>query len=150
MDELKKCAGEGGRENKRKSYSKMSGKKKNSSTQKNPADFAKWCDQPPHSAQATFSASGKRLVWCDRGLRNDNGQALVEWANMHHLVLANTLFRYSMRYRTTSTGCMASPDGLRKMIHNMIDYIVIPKRYTPLVVRARSYARTETFSDHKK
>ena len=84
-----------------------------------------------------------------KGVRNDNGQALVEWANMHHLVLANTLFRYSMRYRTTWTGCMASPDGLRKMIHNMIDYIVIPKRYKPLVVRARSYAGTETFSDHK-
>ena len=28
MDELKKCAGKGGQDNKRKSYSKMSGKKK--------------------------------------------------------------------------------------------------------------------------
>ena len=39
-----------------------------------------------------------------KGTRNDNGDALVEWANMHQVTLANTLFRYSMRFRTTWTG----------------------------------------------
>ena len=38
-----------------------------------------------------------------KGSRNENGQVLVEWANMHQLLFANTLFRY-YRYRTTLRG----------------------------------------------
>jgi len=85
-----------------------------------------------------------------RGTRNENGQQLVEWANANRLLLANTLFRYSMRFRTTWTGCFLDrTSGQKKPIYNMIDYIIIPEKFRPLVKRARSYGGTETFSDHK-
>jgi len=85
-----------------------------------------------------------------KGTRNENGQALVEWATSQQLLLANTLFKYSMRFRTTWTGSVHDAGaGQSKKIFNMIDYILVPSFCKALVRKARSYAGTETFSDHK-
>eukprot|EP00117_Sycon_ciliatum_P048136 scpid21182/ scgid34307/ Craniofacial development protein 2; p97 bucentaur protein len=85
-----------------------------------------------------------------KGVRNNNGQALVQWANSWEIVLANTLFRYSMRYRTTWTGSVTNRDtGVISRVYNMIDFIAVPARCRPLIKRARSYAGTLTSSDHK-
>ncbi|XP_065180130.1 craniofacial development protein 2-like [Sycon ciliatum] len=85
-----------------------------------------------------------------RGTRNENGEALVQWTQSNCLVLANTLFQYSMRYRTTWTGSVTSTDtGVKKQIYNTIDYVIVPERFRPLVGKARSYSGTEVTSDHK-
>jgi len=85
-----------------------------------------------------------------KGSRNEHGQALVDWVQSSCMLLANTLFRYSVRHRTTWTGrIMDAATGAPKSIYNMIDYIVVPQHCKPLVKKARSYAGTLTSSDHK-
>jgi len=85
-----------------------------------------------------------------KGQRNENGDALVQWASSHQLVLCNTLFRYSMRHRTTWTGHIQDKTtGSTRKIYNMIDFILVPDHCKPLVKRARSFGGTELFSDHK-
>jgi len=87
-----------------------------------------------------------------KGTRNENGHALVQWATAKGLLLANTLFRYSQRFRTTWTGWVrdtTSSERSKKPIYNMIDYILIPEACRPLVRRARSYSGTTLCSDHR-
>ena len=68
---------------------------------------------------------------------------------MHRLLFADTLFQYSMRYRTTWHGTIVTSDGRGKPVYNMIDYIVIREQCKPLVIKAGSYSGTETFSDYR-
>ena len=96
------------------------------------------------------SAPGACVGRYSKGERNENGGALVKWANYHQLVLSNTLFRYSMRYRTTWTGYIRdSSYRMVKKVYNMIDFVLAPEHFKQMIVRARSYGGTELSSDHK-
>ena len=85
-----------------------------------------------------------------KGTRNENGQALVDWLLHRQLFLCNTAFEHPSRHRTTWEGRF-KPHGSSTSVpvYNTIDFIVTPTRYRSLLRDSRSYAGTETSSDHR-
>ncbi len=81
-----------------------------------------------------------------RGKINSNGEHLLDLASRHDLVLTNTLFEHKHAHRTT----WESPDKADgKKIRNQIDYILVRNYHRIFVEDSRSYAGTQTFSDHR-
>ncbi|XP_072030789.1 craniofacial development protein 2-like [Amphiura filiformis] len=77
------------------------------------------------------------------GVTNDRGHNLLEFAKFYDLVLANTLHPQKESRKAT----WHSPDG---KVHNMIDYIMISKRFQSSVnlAQARSFPGADIGSDH--
>ena len=85
-----------------------------------------------------------------KGIRNENGQALIDWLMQHQLFICNTAFQHPSRHRTTWEGRFKPPGSSTTVpVYNTIDYIVIPTKYRRLLRDSRSYAGTETSSDHR-
>ena len=78
------------------------------------------------------------------GLTNERGLGLLEFAKYHDLVLANTLHPQKSSRKST----WHSPDG---KTHNLIDYIMINRRYlTSLsLAQTRSFTGADIGSDHE-
>ena len=67
--------------------------------------------------------------------------------NSHQLLLANTVFRFSMCYRTTWAGKVKDSSTIRtRNIYNRIDHVVVPPHCKPIINKARTYPGTEVFS----
>ena len=83
-----------------------------------------------------------------KGKINSNGEALLEFANRHELVLTNTTFEHKMTHRTTWTGPTKQDS---KPVRNQIDYmyILVRIKHRQFVHDSRSYGGTDTYSDHK-
>jgi len=75
------------------------------------------------------------------GLRNDNGQSLIECCQRHNLMISNTWFQTKIRSRHTWT----APDGKTK---NQIDYILIDKRYRNGIRNSKARPGADCGSDH--
>ena len=77
------------------------------------------------------------------GSINERGQRLLEFAERHKLVIANTLHPHKDSRNTT----WHSPNGL---VHNQIDYILTPKRFKSSIIRSstRTYLGADVNSDH--
>ena len=80
---------------------------------------------------------------CGFGITNDRGLALLEFAKFNDLVLANTLHPQKPSRKTT----WHSPDG---KTHNMIDHILINKRFQTSVnlAQTRTFTGADIGSDH--
>ena len=83
-----------------------------------------------------------------KGTRNSSGEILAQFLTEHNAYITNSTFQHSMRHRSTwSKKCQGT------MIHNMIDYIIIPheylSRYKGLLQDSRSYEGGTFDSDHK-
>jgi exonuclease III len=79
-----------------------------------------------------------------RGIRNSNGQQLVEFSEARDLFATNTKFQHRACHRTTWKGERES-----RRIFNQIDYIFVPRKQLYLVTNSRSYSGTKTESDHR-
>ena len=79
------------------------------------------------------------------GQRNENGYALVNFAESHSLLFANTCFCHPARHITTWTG--TAKQG--RLVYNQIDYIALPLSFRASLQQARAYAGIETETDHK-
>lgn len=77
------------------------------------------------------------------GETNDRGFRLLEFAQSHRLTIANTLHPHK-KSRTTT---WHSPNGL---VHNQIDYILMPQRYKSSINKAktRAFPGADVGSDH--
>jgi len=77
------------------------------------------------------------------GETNERGLKLLEFAKNHQLIVANTLFNHKISRRTT----WHSPDG---KTHNQIDFILISKRFSSGINRAktRTFSKPDIGSDH--
>ena len=77
------------------------------------------------------------------GSMNERGQRLLEFAERHKLVIANTVHPHKDSRITT----WHSPNGL---VHNQIDYIMTPKRLKSSIIRSstRTYPGADVNSDH--
>ena len=85
-----------------------------------------------------------------KGSRNENGQALVDWAIQEGAFLCNTAFQHPCRHRTTWTGWIKTTQGETKQhIYNQIDFILSRMKLKLLLSDFRSYSGAETNSDHK-
>ena len=83
------------------------------------------------------------------GVRNENGQSLINFCEMNKLFIANSAFQNPAKRITTWTNQRKMADGTVKTIHNQIDYMLILQDQKRTLIDARSYGGTETSSDHK-
>ena len=83
-----------------------------------------------------------------RGIRNENGQALVDFCNGNNLFITNSAFSHSARHQTTWSST-TTRNNETKTIYNMIDYIICPQRYKSMFTDSRSYSGTILTSDHR-
>ena len=75
------------------------------------------------------------------GQRNERGEQLLEFAKLHDLCICNTRFQQKSKRKWT----WESPDGLHK---NMIDFIIIQKRWKTSVTNCRTFQGADISSDH--
>ncbi|CAF3402770.1 unnamed protein product [Rotaria sp. Silwood1] len=75
------------------------------------------------------------------GTRNERGEHLLEFATLHNLFICNTRFQQKPIRKWT----WESPDGIHK---NMIDLIMIQKRWKTSVVNCRTFQGADISSDH--
>ena len=80
-----------------------------------------------------------------RGIRNDNGRRLAEFAELHNFIVANTCFQHQHKHRTTWEAISKT----NKKIYNQIDFVLVPKDVKIVLQQARSYAGLLTQSDHR-
>jgi exonuclease III len=85
-----------------------------------------------------------------KGVRNNNGQALVNFCNLNKLFIGNTAFQHPTRHITTwqSTQIDRVKQQTKNIFHQ-IDYIICKQDQKQMLQNARSYAGTQTFSDHR-
>ena len=75
------------------------------------------------------------------GDRNERGERLLEFATVHNLYICNTRFQQKPNRKWT----WASPDGVHK---NMIDLILIQRRWKTSVINCRTFQSADISSDH--
>lgn len=75
------------------------------------------------------------------GDRNERGERLLEFATAHDFYICNTRFEQKSNRKWT----WASPDGIHK---NMIDLILIQRRWKTSVINCRSFQSADISSDH--
>eukprot|EP00117_Sycon_ciliatum_P014866 scpid86150/ scgid14949/ Craniofacial development protein 2; p97 bucentaur protein len=93
-----------------------------------------------------------RLLWGShgRGIRNVNGQSLVDYCDSNGLYLANTTFQHAARHKTTWTGWRRDVvSGKTVPVFNQIDYIVCRSSHKRMLQNCRSYGGMEISTDHK-
>ena len=72
---------------------------------------------------------------------NDNGVRLVNFATSKNLVVKSTMFPHRNIHKHTWT----SPDG---KTHNLIDHILIDRRWQSSVLEVRSFRGADCDTDH--
>ncbi|CAF4961092.1 unnamed protein product [Rotaria socialis] len=72
---------------------------------------------------------------------NERGDRLLEFAALHNLYIRNTRFQQKANRKRT----WASPDGVHK---NMIDLVLIQKRWKSSVTNCRTFQSADISSDH--
>ncbi|CAF4958244.1 unnamed protein product [Pieris macdunnoughi] len=70
------------------------------------------------------------------GVRNERGEALIEFCQEHELVVTNTLFKHHPRRLYTWTSPAHTPDHIAR---NQIDYIAINSRFKNSIKSAQTY-----------
>ena len=82
-----------------------------------------------------------------RGKRNNSGQLLIDFCNIHDLFISKSAFQHPARHITTWEFVKKVNN---KVIHiyNQIDYIICPRNRKHVLVNARSYGGTQVNSDH--
>ena len=84
------------------------------------------------------------------GKRNKSGQRLIEFCERNEMYISNTSFEQPTRHKTTwSQQRIEKKKNEVKNVFNQIDYILIKENKKHSLRKARSYAGTETFSDHR-
>ena len=100
-------------------------------------------------ACSTFQCLGR---W-SRGTLNDNGEALLQFAESKGLLLANTCFQLQPIHLTTWVGAYkpknVPTDSPSIPVYNQIDYILVAHRHRRLLQACKGYSGTMTSSDHR-
>ena len=85
-----------------------------------------------------------------KGVRNRSGELLIDFCEKNKLYITNTAFQHPARHITTWSQQRTNKQTNKvKHIYNQIDYIIMSRSNSPNLTEARSYAGTETFSDHR-
>ncbi len=85
-----------------------------------------------------------------KGVRNRSGELLIEFCEKNKLFMTNTAFQHPSKHITTWSQSRTNKQTNKvQHIHNQIDYIIVNRSNTQNLEQARSYAGTETISDHR-
>ena len=81
---------------------------------------------------------------------NGSGELLAEFCEKNKLFICNSAFDHPVRHITMWSQTKINSETNRvKHVYNQIDYLMMKKSYTHNLTEARSYAGTETYSDHR-
>ena len=72
-----------------------------------------------------------------KGIRNSNGEILLDFARRNNLIITNTCFEHKLAHRSTWT-CEAHGNRINP-IRNQIDYILCKSQNKKEIINARSY-----------
>ena len=85
-----------------------------------------------------------------RGRRNNSGQHLIDFCENNDKFICNSTFCHSAKHITTwSTQIKNKQTNPVIKIYNQIDYIIMSRNQIGTLLDSRSYAGTETYSDHR-
>ena len=85
-----------------------------------------------------------------KGIRNSNGEALIQFLLHHGLFASNTAFEHASRHKTSWMGKRPKcPSTLYNPVYNQIDYVLCKTSAKSLLSNARSYGGATLSSDHK-
>ena len=85
-----------------------------------------------------------------RGTRNDNGQKLIDFCTNNNLCISNTVFQHPAKHTSTwSREVKDRTTNSSKWIYSQIDYILVGRTQSQLMVDARSVNGMMTNSDHR-
>ncbi|XP_072020278.1 craniofacial development protein 2-like [Amphiura filiformis] len=76
------------------------------------------------------------------GVRNDNGERLVDFCNLNNLVITGTIFPHRQIHKQT----WVSPDGRTK---NQIDHVMVSRQHRISVQDTRAMRGADIYSDHQ-
>ena len=87
-------------------------------------------------------------------ITNQNGSALINFAEENDLFLTNTKFQHRMAHHTTWTApfrkvTLKNGEERRNPYRNQIDYILVNNKYLRFVTESRSHGGISTDTDHK-
>ena len=104
---------------------------------------AKIGKKPPNSNEACVGMYS-------RGERNNSGQNLINFCTMNELFITNSAFPHKARHISTWENQRINPNTNKLLkIYNQIDYIICQTSKKCVLVDSRSYAGTQTSSDHR-
>lgn len=85
-----------------------------------------------------------------RGRRNNSGQCLIDFCEIHQLFIANSAFQHKASHITTWEQ-HREDKKTGKMIHiyNQIDFVLVKSRQKNTLIDARAYSGTNVNSDHR-
>ncbi len=88
------------------------------------------------------------------GIRNENGENLLDFISENSLFATNTSFQHPARHITTYTGWRKDWSAGRNSkktlpVFSQIDFILCRRRSKPMLQDSRSYAGALTYSDHR-
>ncbi len=84
------------------------------------------------------------------GVRNQSGELFMDFCRRNEMFITNTAFQHPKRHIATwEQQRIMKETNTTKQIYNQIDYIIINKNKKQNVRNARTYAGTETYSDHR-
>ena len=84
-----------------------------------------------------------------KGIRNENGEKLIEFCKMNEMLLTNTCFSHKQSHLTTWQQTRINKNEEVKHVRKVLDYIMIESQYRHILRNARSYQGTKTSSDHR-
>ena len=105
--------------------------------------------EPEIRSDGFIEIGDKCLGRYSRNVRNENGNALIEFCEENDLFIANSAFKHSARHQTTWASTRTTQDGRVIRIFNQIDFIICQQRDRNIFQDARSYAGTKVSSDHR-
>ena len=83
-----------------------------------------------------------------RGCRNDNGDALVEFATNHNRLMSNTCFQHVARHLTSREGRYQARGSDHSVpVYNQIDFILVKSIHRKFMTECRTYSGTQVASD---
>ena len=83
------------------------------------------------------------------GIRNCNGEHLLDFIVLNNLFACNTAFQHKSRHITTRTGWISDGNNKTRPVFSQIDYILCRTRSKKILQDCRSYAGGRLDSDHK-
>ena len=85
-----------------------------------------------------------------RGIRNNSGQSLIDFCNIHQLFISNSAFKHPARHITTWENHKKDTKNNKMIsIYNQIDYIICQQKQKHILIDSRSYNGTLVSSDHR-
>ena len=84
-----------------------------------------------------------------KGVRNDNGQRLVDFCIENKLFITNSSFKHPSRHITTWEGSFRNKENKIVKVYNQIDFVITSEHHKKHLLNARTYSGTNVTSDHR-